>query len=216
MPMRSGIRMIRDSVTRLGTLRITWFGSRGCVQVLVDALGERPADSRHLGDVVDRGGLDASQAPKMLDQRLAALGADSRDLVQHRGGARLAAARPVADHGEAVRLVANLLDEMQAGMRGRELEAALLGFEDELLHAGFALGALRHAHDAGLVQPQVGQCGPRRADLPSSAVDQDEVRDLAALCAYALVAALEHLAHGGVVVARRDAADVEAPVLRLL
>jgi hypothetical protein len=48
--------------------------------------------------------------------------------------------------------------------------------------------------------------------LALAAVDQDQVGDLAALRAHALVAALEHLAHRRVVVARRDAADVEAAV----
>src|SRR5678815_153802 len=86
----------------------------------------------------------------MLDQRLAALGADARDLVQHGGGASLAASRAVSYHGEAVRLVADLLDEMEPGVGGRELEAALLRLEDELLQARLALGTLRHADHAHL------------------------------------------------------------------
>ena len=39
---------------------------RRLVQVLVDALGERPADARDLGDVVDRRGLHAAQSAEVL------------------------------------------------------------------------------------------------------------------------------------------------------
>src|ERR1051325_1492750 len=122
--MISGIRTMRDSVTRLGTLSTIFISApRRFVQVAVDALRERTADALHLGDIVDRGGLHAPQSAEMLDQRLAALGADARDLVEHRGGARLAAPRAVPDDGEAVRLVADRLDQVQAGVRRRELHA---------------------------------------------------------------------------------------------
>src|SRR4051794_23083063 len=98
--MSNGIRMIRDSVTRFGILSgITRPASRACVKVAVDALGERTADSRHLGDVVDRGGLHPAKTAEMLDQRLAPLGPDAGDLVQHRGGARLPATGAVSDDG---------------------------------------------------------------------------------------------------------------------
>src|SRR5881392_1198048 len=50
--------------------------------------------------------------------------------------------RAVADDRETVRLVANRLDEVQAGMRRRELQAARIGFDDQLLEARLALGAL--------------------------------------------------------------------------
>src|SRR6185295_7451805 len=125
--MITGISRMRENVTRLGALSgitsLPALRAASCarlrVKVLVDALGQRPADSRHLGDVVDRRGLHAAQSAERLDQRLAALGADAGNLVQHRSGARLAAARAVAEHREAMRLVADLLDQMQSGMRRR-------------------------------------------------------------------------------------------------
>src|ERR1051325_1790665 len=182
----------------------------------VDALRERPADAFDLGDVVDRRRLHAAQAAEVLDQRLPALRADARDLVQHRGGARLAAARAVPDHGEAVRLIADRLDEMQPGVRGRELQASRLRLDDELLHPGLALRALGDPDHAYLVQAEVGEHAARDADLTLAAVDEDEIGHLAGFGGDALVAALEHLAHRAVVVPGRDAANVEAPVLRLL
>src|SRR5688572_14483453 len=121
------------------------------MKVAIDTLGERAADAFDLGDVVDRRSLHPAQAAEVLDQRLAALRADARDLVQHRGGARLAAARTVAEHREAVGLVADLLDEMQAGVRRRQLQGARLGLEDQLLLAGLAPRPLGDADDANLM-----------------------------------------------------------------
>src|ERR1700730_5614436 len=112
---------------------------RRLVQMLVDALGERAADPLHFRDIVYRRGLHTAQSAKVLDKRLAPLRADAGDLVEHRGGAGLAAARSMADDGEAVRLVADRLDEVQAGMRGRQLQGARLGLQDQLLRAGLAL-----------------------------------------------------------------------------
>src|SRR5947209_5445824 len=120
MAMISGISTMRDSVMPLGMLK-TFIApalraaSRAphLVQVPVDALGERAADPFHLGDVVDRRCLDAAQAAEMLEQGLPALGADAGNLAQHGGGARLGAARAVADDRKAMRLVADRLDEMQ-------------------------------------------------------------------------------------------------------
>src|SRR5205085_690671 len=182
----------------------------------VDALGERPADALDLGDIVDRRGLHAAQAAEMLDQRLAALGADAGNLVQHRGRALFAPPRAVANDGEAVRLVADRLDEMQRRMRRRELQTARARLDDQLLQSGLALGPLRHADEAYLVQAEIGEHGTRDADLAFAAVDQYQVWNLAGLPRDALVAAREHLAHRAVIVARRDAADVEPPILRLL
>src|SRR5437868_2978559 len=144
--MMSGIRMIRDIVTTFGVLKKTTLGARrGAVQVLVDALGERPADSFDLGDVVQRRRLELAHSAKGGKQRLPALGADARDLLQRRAGARLAAARAMADDGEAVRLVADLLDEVQARMGRRKLERAALLFQDQLLLAWLSFRSLRHA-----------------------------------------------------------------------
>src|SRR5438270_13060790 len=96
----------------------------------IDALGERPADALDLGDVVDRRRLDAAQTAEVLEQRLPPLRADAGNLAQHRGGARLRAPRAMPDDGEAVRLVADCLDEMQRRVRRRELERACFGFVD--------------------------------------------------------------------------------------
>src|SRR3954469_13033626 len=182
----------------------------------IDALGEWTADAFDLGDVVDRRRLHAAQATEVLDQRLAALGADAGNLVQHRGRARLAPASAMADDGEAVRLVADRLDEVQSRVRRRELQAARIRLDDQLFQAGLALRALGDAHHADLMQAEIGEHRPRDTDLTLAAIDQHEIGHLARLGRHALIATLEHLAHGAVIVTGRDAADIEAPVLRFL
>src|SRR5205823_1963261 len=98
----------------------------------------------------------------------------------------------------------------------RELQTARVRLDDQLLQSGLALRPLCHADEAYLVQAEIGEQGTRDADLAFAAVDQYQVWNLAGLPRDALIAAREHLAHCAVIVARRDAADVEPPVLRLL
>src|SRR4051812_15251792 len=182
----------------------------------IDALGERTADAFHLGDVVDRGRLHAAQAAEVLDQRLAALRADAGNLVQHGSRALFAAASAVADDGEAMRLVADRLDEVQRRVRRRELQGARVRLDDQLFQPGLALGTFGHAHHTQLVQAEVGEYRAGDTDLTLATIDQHEIRHPARLGCHALIAALEHLAHGAVIVTRRDAADIEAPVLGFL
>ena len=68
--------------------------------------------------------IKSLQPAEMRQQLLPALGPDARDAFQHRRAARASA--PVAMPGdrEAMRLVADLLDQMQAGMVGRQDAAA--------------------------------------------------------------------------------------------
>src|SRR5258708_3178870 len=182
----------------------------------VNALGERAANPFHFRDVVYRRRLDAAQSAEVLDQRLAALGADAGDLVQHRSGARLAAPRAMADDRETVRLVADRLDEVQPRMHRRKLQGARFGLEDQLFETGLALGTFRHADYAHLVQAGLHQRRPGWVDLRLSAVDQHQVGNDPSAGGHALIAPPERLAHRAVVVARRDVADVEAPVLGFL
>src|SRR5689334_5000302 len=121
------------------------------MEFLVDPLGECTAYSLDAGQVVDARGEDPLQPAEMLEQLLAARGPDGRDLLEARGGARLAAPRAVAGDRETVRLVAHLLDEVQRGAVGREAPGLVLAGKDQLFHAGLALHALGHADHADLV-----------------------------------------------------------------
>src|SRR5881296_2711160 len=98
--MTSGIIRMRSQVRMLGTL--------SGMELPVYLFGELAADA-----------FDPRQ------QLPAALGADPGDALQ--GGSRAApgAARTVAGDGEAVRLVADSLDQVQAGVVGRKPHRAL-------------------------------------------------------------------------------------------
>src|SRR5688572_9715766 len=95
------------------------------MQLLVDALGERAAHALDLRQVVDARREQPLEAAEAREQALAALGADAFDAVQNRTCACLAAPGAVALDGESMRLVADLLDEVQTGMVGRELQRVL-------------------------------------------------------------------------------------------
>src|SRR5258706_16345140 len=108
----SGIGTIRSSVTSWGRLR--------GMQVAVDLFRERTADAVHFGNFIDGSRLHALQAAEMREQLLPAPRSDAGNLGEHRGGARLAALGTMADDGEAVRLVADALDQVQAGVLRRQ------------------------------------------------------------------------------------------------
>ena len=93
--------------------------------------------------------------PKCASSFWRRFGPDGADVLQARGGARLAAPRAVPGDGEAVGLVADLLDEVQRRMVRRQAPRALLARHEELLEAGLALLALGHADHRDVGEAQV-------------------------------------------------------------
>ena len=67
-----------------------------------------------------------------LQKRLSAPCADAGNFIQHRSRAFLSALCAVTDDREAVRFITDLLDEVQAEMRRRELQRARLELDDPL------------------------------------------------------------------------------------
>ncbi|MCY1432548.1 hypothetical protein D9M71_485500 [compost metagenome] len=78
---------------------------------------------------------------------------------------------------------------------------------------GATLHALGHAHQHHPFHAEVGQRGLRLRQLAGAAVDQQQVRQHAFFFHRAAEPAVDGLAHGGVVIAGLDAADVETAVL---
>src|SRR5512135_3063622 len=120
------------------------------------------------------------------------------------------------DDREAMRLVPDALNQVQARMLRRERADPPFGLDDQLFLSGPALGSLGNADHGDVVQAELDQRRACHAGLPLAAVDQHEIRYLAAVSRHALVAPREHLAHRCVIVTRCDAADVVAPVLPAL
>src|SRR6478609_3934180 len=100
------------------------------------ALGERAADAGDARQVIDARCLDALQAAEMREQRLPLARPDAGDLLQRRCGPRLAAARPVPLYREAMRLVADLLQQVQTLVIGRQLQRLVAIGKDDFLEAG--------------------------------------------------------------------------------
>src|SRR5882672_7154931 len=158
--------MMRSQVSRLGTL--------SGMELPVDLLGELAADALHLRQVFHARTHHALQSAEPRQQLFAALRAHSRNALEARGGAPLGAPRPVPRDRKPVRLVANVLDQVQPGMIGREPHYALA--DPQLLQSGLALRALRDSYERDIRNSDFGESRSRGAELPLAAVDEDRIR----------------------------------------
>ena len=145
------------------------------MQLAVNFFRQLAADAAHLGQVADARADHAFQAAEAGEQFLAPFGADAADALERRRQAGLAAARAVAGDGEAVRFVADGLDQMQPRIVARKLNTALRISADQLFQPRLALRALGHAEEEDVVHSQFRQEFPCHAHLALAAVDQDQV-----------------------------------------
>src|ERR1700687_1986066 len=154
--------MIRSHVSNSGML------SRmvALVKLLVDALGERTADAFHACKIFDARGEHSLQAAEVLEKLLAPARSDGRNLLQARGGARLAAARAVAGNRETVCLVSDLLDQMGRRVVRGQPARLLLARHEKLLQARFPLFALGHPDHAKAGHSYIRHHPTRRGYLP--------------------------------------------------
>src|SRR3546814_4561192 len=92
----------------------------------------------------------------MQQQRLLAPGADAWHLVEHRAQAGLGPPGAVGADGEAVRLVAQALEEVERRVARLQHEGGLAGQEDALA-PGVTVGALGDGGDRQVAEAEVGQ-----------------------------------------------------------
>src|SRR6516225_4788737 len=191
------------------------------MQRTVDLLGELARNTIDRLQVLDTCRPDAARATEALQQPCPLLRADARNLLERAGaGTHARAARAHAGDREPVRLVADLRDEHQRRRVATERDFRPPVGEDELLEPDLAALALLDADDAPELDAELLEHRARDADLAAAAIDENEIgkprlplrRGLDELG----VATRQHLAHRRIVVARRDAGDVEAAVLRAL
>src|SRR5262249_47202789 len=143
-------------------------------------------------------------------QLLAPLRPDAGDPFERGRGAALGAPRPVPGDREAMRLVTDVLDQVQTGMIGRQPQRALA--DPELLEPGLALRTLGDPDEGDVREPDLRDRGPCRTDLALASVDEDCVGRDALPARDPPVAARERLVQRAVVIARRQALDVVAAV----
>lgn len=85
------------------------------MQVIVDALGEGPADALHPGQVTDPGLQDPLQPAELAQERATALWSQAGDGLQAGTPPEPRTALPVSGYRKAVCLIAYLLDQVQRG-----------------------------------------------------------------------------------------------------
>lgn len=115
------------------------------MQGRIDSLGQRLVHALDLGDFLDPRRLQARQAAEMSQQVGAPARADPGDVLEPAAGARFLPPAAVAGDGEAMRFVADLLDQLQALGGGAGAQLAAVG-QQQALVARTAFLALGHAH----------------------------------------------------------------------
>ena len=115
--------------------------------------------------------------PKCASSACRLRGADAGDLLQRSTSLRaLRAPRAVALDREAMRLVADLLQQVQAGMIGRQVQHGRRGPGNTMSSSpGLRSGPLAMPISGVVVQALLGQHLGRDADLPLAAVDHQQV-----------------------------------------
>ncbi len=112
-----------------------------------------------------------------MQQGALAGGADAGDLVERTSGEVLLAPRAMGSDGEAMRLVAQALDEIERRIARRQPERRLAG-DEKGFASGVAIGALGDRRDRDVLDGELSENSVRRVELSFAAVDQDEVRPL--------------------------------------
>src|SRR6516164_2676393 len=103
---------------------------RALVEEVVDFARGLGADPGHLGKIGQRRALDRLERPEMVEQGALAGRADARDLLQSRLADIAAAPDAVRADREAMRLVAQPLDEVEHRIARLELERLASGQEE--------------------------------------------------------------------------------------
>ncbi len=155
----------------------------------------------------------------MQQQGALALAPDAGNFVQRRAGDIGRALGPVGPDDKAMGFVAQALHVIEDGILRLQAER-LLTRAEESFAAGIAIGALGDGDQRHIVDPEIGQGTFSGAKLAGTAVDHDQIGPLPAFAVGIFLlgageAPAHHLAHHGVVVARRDlAGDGEFPIGR--
>src|SRR6185312_9567731 len=144
------------------------------MEMVIDALRHRFADAVDALEIGEAGARDAARRAEMMQQRLLALAADAGNLVERRHADLLGAARAMRADGEAMRLVAQALQEVEHRVLGIEAEGRLARAE-EALAPGVAVGPLGDRRHGDVVDAEIGQHLADRGELPGAAVDEQQI-----------------------------------------
>src|SRR6516165_8198046 len=115
--------------------------ARTFMEEVVDLASGLRADARHLREIGNCCALDRLESSEVMEQRTLACRPDARDFLQARFAHVALAALAMGADGEAVRFVAQSLDEVEHRIPWLELERFPSGNEKSL-QAGIAVGTL--------------------------------------------------------------------------
>ena len=110
----------------------------------------------------------------MLEQRALARRSNTLNLVERRGLHLLLAPGAMGADGEAMGLVAELLDAIKHGVARLE-QQRLAALHIDALAAGIAVRSLGNSGELDLAKPELVEHGHGRRQLPWPAVDQHEI-----------------------------------------
>ena len=170
--------------------------------------------ARHGLDLLEGGFAHALDATEVLEELLAALGTQTGNIIEDGGNHALVAQLAMEGDGEAVGLVAYVLDEVQRGTAaGQHDGTGVVPGHVELL---VLLGQTRHRD----VETEFGKLVDGGGELWLAAIEDEQVGAAAktfVFHALGRVAAAQHLAHHREVVCLPVfLANLEASVLRLV
>jgi hypothetical protein len=165
----------------------------GGVEVGEDFFGGFAGD--YFGESVDASALDVGDAAELAEELAGGGGADAGDVAEGGFGLALGAAEAVEGDGEAMGLVADLLDQVEDRVVAVELDGLVfLAVEVEDLFL-FGDAGERLVDDSQRFEGFGGG-----VELADAAVDQDQAGEGLVFLEDALVAAGDGFAHGGEVV----------------
>src|SRR4051794_4421834 len=181
-PSRSGARRPSLSRVRAALMAMSSSVSSGSGTGVNEALIARPVQvgvelarglAREPGDsleLLSRGADDGLGRAEVVEQGALPRRPDAGQVVEQGGGHRTVAARAVVGDGEAVRLVAHPLEELQRGRVVTQDDRLAPAGDEDLLDALGERDDRDAARAEALERPQAG------AQLARPAVDDDQVR----------------------------------------
>jgi len=146
------------------------------MQMFVDGLCQLVADTWHAFEFVDTGADDFLTPPEVLQQFLALLGPDAGDGVKRRLAAGLAAAVTMGSDCEAVRFVADMLQQMQRRRLHRQCQLQMRMAENQGFLPCPPADALGDTHQQYASNTELGQYLFCLLQLAETAVDQQQIR----------------------------------------
>ena len=141
---------------------------------IIDLARRFGVDAGNVFEVGHRGALDRLQGAEVAQQRALARRADAGDLLQAGLADVLLALLPMRADGEAMRLVAQPLHEIEHRIARLELER-LAARNEEGLAPGVAVRSLGDADQRHVGDAELGERFARGGELAEPAVDQDEI-----------------------------------------